>query len=53
MRISELRTHLGQAIQEVQKGETIEVTRYGEVIAFLVPPAAKPNQTRYAPHLLV
>ena len=35
--IRELKARMSEVIREVQKGETIEVTNHGEVVAFLVP----------------
>lgn len=37
MGIRELKTHMSEAIREVQAGEAIEVTNHGEVVALLVP----------------
>ena len=37
MGIRELKAHMSEAIRDVQKGETIEVTSHGEVVAILAP----------------
>ena len=37
MGIRELKAHMSEVIREVQGGETVEITRYGEVVALLVP----------------
>ena len=42
MGIRELKTHMSEAIREVQAGATIEVTLHGKVVAALVP-AARPS----------
>jgi len=43
MGIRDLKAHMSEAIREVQKGETIEVTHHGEVVALLVPARRKPD----------
>ena len=37
MGIRELKTHMSEAIRDVQEGVTIEVTLHGKVVAALVP----------------
>lgn len=37
MGIRELKARMSEAIQEVQTGESIEITNHGEVVAYLVP----------------
>jgi prevent-host-death family protein len=36
----EAKTHLGQLLDAVAKGETITITRHGVPVAMLVPPSA-------------
>jgi prevent-host-death family protein len=43
MGIRDLKARMSEAIREVQKGETIEVTLHGEVVALLVPVRRKPD----------
>jgi len=40
--IRELKTHMSEAIRDVQAGTTIEVTLHGKVVATLVP-AGRPS----------
>jgi antitoxin (DNA-binding transcriptional repressor) of toxin-antitoxin stability system len=42
MGIRELKTHMSEAIRDVQEGATIEVTLHGKVVATLVP-AGRPS----------
>lgn len=44
MEILELEAHMRSAIQDVQEGETIEVTNQGKVVALLVPAPSHPNE---------
>jgi prevent-host-death family protein len=44
MGIRELKARLSEAIRDVQRGETIEVTNRGEVVALLVPARRKPDE---------
>lgn len=37
MGIRELKARMSEVVNEVQAGETVEVTRHGEVVAMLVP----------------
>ncbi len=37
MGIRELKARMSEVVNEVQAGETVEVTRHGEVVALLVP----------------
>jgi len=37
MGIRELKAQMSKAIQDIQTGETIEITNHGEVVAYLVP----------------
>ena len=43
MGIRELKARMSEAIRDVQRGETIEVTNHGEVVALLVPARRKPD----------
>jgi len=43
MGIRELKARMSEAIREVQRGETIEVTNHGETVALLVPVRRKPD----------
>lgn len=38
--VRELKTHLSEYLRRVRRGESVEVTSHGEVIARLVPPPA-------------
>jgi prevent-host-death family protein len=44
MGIRELKTRMSEALREVQRGETIEVTNHGETVALLVPARRRPDQ---------
>lgn len=46
--ITEARKRLGLLVNEAQRGETIEITRRGKVVARLVPPAPARNQIDFA-----
>jgi prevent-host-death family protein len=48
MSVSELRAHLRDALERVQKGEEIEVTRDGRVAAVLMHPSRIRMRTRAA-----
>ena len=45
MSITDLKAHLSAAIQEVRQGETIQITRRGEVVALLKPVQRPPVLT--------
>jgi len=34
--VAKLKTHLAQVLREVEKGETVEVTRHGKSVAVLI-----------------
>ena len=44
MGIRELKARMSEALREVQRGETIEVTNHGETVALLVPARRKFDQ---------
>jgi prevent-host-death family protein len=44
MGIRELKARMSEALRDVQRGETIEVTNHGETVALLVPARRKPDQ---------
>jgi len=44
MGIRELKARMSEALRDVQRGETIEVTNHGETVALLVPARRKTDQ---------
>ncbi len=44
----DLTEYIGEAIRDVQEGETIEVTKQGEVVAMIVPARRRYDQSEIA-----
>lgn len=44
--VSELRANLKKIMQRVERGETLEITSMGKVVACLVPPEDKQQEAR-------
>ena len=44
--VSELRTNLRKVMRRVERGETLDITSMGKVVARLVPPEGKQQEAR-------
>jgi len=50
--VYEARTRFGKLVEEARQGETIQLTRNGEVVAQLTPPASQQTARQAAEYLL-
>lgn len=49
VKVSEARTHLARLLDEVERGQTVAITRRGRAIAYIVPePKPRREETREA-----